>query len=925
MSRMSRITFFFESSRHSPPPRWHYVSRLAMALLALICFAPQRTQWQCLGAPPVVSPPVVSPPVFAPLAPPTAVPQIAIPLRRMVEGDAAEKRVAASPTVAIDPASENEQLLARLEQTKQDTEKYAGYAVQRSAELQSLRDSEKKLRGLESRAGLSNSIGAMLRRQRSNMPDLRKLRGYRDALQNRIDLQLGASDETDDRRKQVERQLASQVINPDARASLTELQTTLDELHLAQNRLFNQLEELISIDDDLTQVATEFSDYIDQRVLWIRSTDPLWKSEPAKSWEAARWLIEPTNWQGVGQSLLGDAQDRPLVMLLFVLIFAPLVFWQRRMRREVTLLGQTASHSFRIWPTLMTVGWTLLIAAIWPALMAFIGWRLSQASADFARALSAGLIAAAVSFYPMECIRQLCRGGGLAAAHFHWPVYLLRLIRRHLRWLMLLSLPLLLMAAMLISQTEDLAWSSTLGRAGFIAALILATVALWRVLQRDSPLWTFNMSDPDNWWTRFQPIWSLLALLIPLSLAVVAASGYYYTAWKIAWRAQASFWLIVAMHSLRELLARWLLLARRRLVLKQPVAVTSALPEGAPVDAAEREEHPDVVAISEQTSRMLHSLVILSILGGLIAIWADVLPALNFLNRVQLWTDADSKITVSLANVLLAVMIASVTWIAVRNLPGLLEIVVLQRLPLDAAGRYAINAVARYLIVLFGTLSAFSAIGVGWAKVQWLAAAITVGLGFGLQEIFANFMSGLIILFERPMRMGDVITIGGMSGVVSKIRMRATTITDWDRKELIVPNKEFITGRLQNWTLSDQILRVVVQLNLAFEADIGAALGHMLAAANKHPNVMRDPAPQAALCSFNNSVLNFELRVFVPGIGVMGNVQHDLHAAIHDALLAANIPLARTLNDTLLTNVTPAPEEHRNGASSEMPPRTSRS
>ena len=102
-----------------------------------------------------------------------------------------------------------------------------------------------------------------------------------------------------------------------------------------------------------------------------------------------------------------------------------------------------------------------------------------------------------------------------------------------------------------------------------------------------------------------------------------------------------------------------------------------------------------------------------------------------------------------------------------------------------------------------------SMLGVSWSKVQWLVAAMTVGLGFGLQEIFANFISGLIILFERPIRVGDVVTLGGVTGTVARIRIRATTIVDGDRKELIVPNKEFITGKLVNWTLSDQTLRVV--------------------------------------------------------------------------------------------------------------------
>ncbi|EGH17774.1 hypothetical protein Pgy4_32981, partial [Pseudomonas savastanoi pv. glycinea str. race 4] len=97
-----------------------------------------------------------------------------------------------------------------------------------------------------------------------------------------------------------------------------------------------------------------------------------------------------------------------------------------------------------------------------------------------------------------------------------------------------------------------------------------------------------------------------------------------------------------------------------------------------------------------------------------------------------------------------------------------------------------------------------------------LVAALSVGLGFGMQEIFANFISGIMILFERPVRIGDTITIGALSGTVSKIRIRATTITDFDRKDIIVPNKTFITGQLINWSLTDTVTRVTLKLGVDY-------------------------------------------------------------------------------------------------------------
>jgi potassium efflux system protein len=196
------------------------------------------------------------------------------------------------------------------------------------------------------------------------------------------------------------------------------------------------------------------------------------------------------------------------------------------------------------------------------------------------------------------------------------------------------------------------------------------------------------------------------------------------------------------------------------------------------------------------------------------------------------------------------------------------------------------------LIVIVGLLSTCAALGIGWSKVQWLVAAVTFGLGFGLQEIFANFISGLIVLFERPMRVGDVVTVGEVSGVVTRIRMRATTITDWDRKELIVPNKEFITGRLVNWTLSDRVLRIVFRVGVAYGSDTRLVHRLLLKAAADHPSVLTDPPPQALFVAIGESTLMFELRVYVPGLEVYGDVQHALNSAIDTMFRAAGIEIA---------------------------------
>jgi potassium efflux system protein len=221
-------------------------------------------------------------------------------------------------------------------------------------------------------------------------------------------------------------------------------------------------------------------------------------------------------------------------------------------------------------------------------------------------------------------------------------------------------------------------------------------------------------------------------------------------------------------------------------------------------------------------------------------------------------------------------------------------------LTLDPGARHAITLLCRYAISAFGILLTFSAIGLSWSSLQWLVAALSVGLGFGLQEIVANFVSGLIVLFERPFRVGDVVTVGDTSGTVTRIRIRATTILDWDRRELIVPNKEFITGKLINWSLTDSITRVVIPVGIAYGSDTMMAEKLLMKAARGNPLVQNKPEPSALFLGFGDNCLNFELRVFVSSVQDRLTVTHQLHHAIEKTFREAGISIAFPQRDVHL-------------------------
>ena len=247
---------------------------------------------------------------------------------------------------------------------------------------------------------------------------------------------------------------------------------------------------------------------------------------------------------------------------------------------------------------------------------------------------------------------------------------------------------------------------------------------------------------------------------------------------------------------------------------------------------------------------------------------------------------------VTLADVGLMIIVLCFMVIAARNLPALLEFAILQRLPLDRGAKYAIRTILRYLILIIGTTIAFSAIGIGWSRLQWLAAAATFGLAFGLQEIFANFVSGLIILIERPVRVGDVVTVAGVEGRVTRLQMRSTTIQDWERREFLVPNKEFITGNLLNWTLSDPVSRLVVVVGVAYGSDVRKAESELLRIAGENSHVLSDPAPNVVFRSFGASSLDFELRVFIQHRELWAVVTNQIHFAIDEAFRKEGIEIS---------------------------------
>jgi small-conductance mechanosensitive channel len=188
-----------------------------------------------------------------------------------------------------------------------------------------------------------------------------------------------------------------------------------------------------------------------------------------------------------------------------------------------------------------------------------------------------------------------------------------------------------------------------------------------------------------------------------------------------------------------------------------------------------------------------------------------------------------------------------------------------------------------------GAIAAISYAGFDITNLAIVAGALSVGIGFGLQSIVNNFVSGLILLIERPIKVGDLVVVGGEQGTVKRISVRSTEIETSDRASLIVPNSELITGRVLNWTHRNALGRVVMKFSSGPDTDPRRVLAVLSDCANRHPSVLREPAPIAVFEGYSPTTTDFSLRVLLPDITHSLKVQSDLRVAIYEALRRAHI------------------------------------
>jgi potassium efflux system protein len=785
-------------------------------------------------------------------------------------------------------------------------------------------------------AGLSPALGQVLHDQRRDLPDVRQYRTRARQRERTIvetglrDIQLEAEwRESEDISSYIDNLLGDtpaterEKLSAPLQRLVSSRRALLKNTIAANNEYLRALGDLDFQENQLQLTASEFDAFLGERLLWVRGKGMVgFKSLLVLPGEIIDFLA-PAPWLEGLTVLLVRFTEAPwlaLAILISGLLLRRSTALIDALRDTATPVGNSTIDNISC--TVRAMGISVLLVLPWPLLTLVAGWELSQSldASDAAKAIGVGLLRLTGGLFFLRAFRVLSIDGGVAEAHFRWPTSVVRRLRVQLDQLLLtFLLPAFVVVATFTRYAAE--FGGELGRMAFVIATAGVVVFLIQVLHPTTGILT-GIRRSQGHSEKLSSVWLVLGTAIPVGLAIAALGGYVYSALTLMAGLISTLWLVFGLLIAHELVARWLLVVRGRLLVKaaaerREVARAerdkkqSETTAGEDLPLSVEEPELDVASLDADTRKLLNVALLLTGFIGLGAIWSSVLPAFAIFNRITLWQYLDGTgaaqqlVPVTLADLAWVLIYGFITIIAVRTVPSVLEAILRQRDTITPGTRLAFATLARYSIVLLGVSLIAGSVGFNWGRIQWLVAALGVGIGFGLQEIVANFISGLIILVERPIRVGDLVTVGDTSGTVSRLQIRATTVTNFDRQELLVPNKEFITGRVLNWSLSDDVLRLKAQVGVAYGSDIRKALELVKEAVVGNAHVLKDPEPLVTFEAFGDNSLNIAARYFIDAPKKRRETISDINLAINDKLNAAGIVVAFPQRDVHLDTSAP--------------------
>ncbi len=370
--------------------------------------------------------------------------------------------------------------------------------------------------------------------------------------------------------------------------------------------------------------------------------------------------------------------------------------------------------------------------------------------------------------------------------------------------------------------------------------------------------------------------------LISIAAPVLALSGYFFAAQKLLYPIIATLFLIFTSQIIFSL-ARYAI-AEFAFVASKTEGITKV------------ESTQNVLTIFFATTIIFINIPLISLVWG--AQSSDI---------YEIWLRLNEGIPLGSARLTLRgfvslIVIFALGYALTQVVQRMLKNTVLPKTRLDSGGRNAIISGVGYSGIILSTMFAISSTGLDLSSLAIVAGALSVGLGFGLQTIVSNFVSGVILLIERPIKEGDWIEVAGFSGTVRKISVRSTQIQTFDRGTVIVPNSELIAGSVLNYTHSNSMGRVRVPVGVAYGSDPRKVEKILLDIASNHPQVLKDPGPSVVFMGFGADALNFEIRAYMKDVGYVLAIKSDMNFDIVSALAKENIEIPFAQRDIFIKN-----------------------
>ena len=696
---------------------------------------------------------------------------------------------------------------------------------------------------------------------------------------------------------------------------LTERRKVASDLIKSLNNQLNLAISLELTQQQITQISDQIQSKLDQQSFWVKSNNPInldWFKKLPMSLKAqfdgiGKKLGFPTNFDNLPYLLT-------YVFILFVIGGLIFKFKESIKQRLSVINGEINTlRSDSQWHTPLALFYTALLSlsgTLWfLAACQLLGFFLVKNPQEFWE----WSLRMAAYWWFFSFVLATLRPNGILVRHFGFSKESAAALQDVTKRI-IVSVVLLLNTSIFSNVMDTGLANDVLGEINTIVALLFCIVIIAPRFVRTEKSLSSNTTDQRD--RTLLKIMRILLQLVPVILIVLIALGYYYTALNLITHIINTYIAWVVWSLVRHTIYRGVTVASRRLAYRRLQEKRQQkqqdLNDGSPSDdvvvITEQEEGLALNEVRSQLLRFADLFIWTALFAIFYYVWSDLVTVVSYLRDITLWQQTSTTEagvvteTISLFNLIVALIIVVITYILVRNIQGILEILLFSRVKLSQGTPYTITTLLTYILVAVGGAWAFSTLGMSWSKLQWLFAALSVGLGFGMQEIFANFVSGIILLFERPIRVGDTVTINDVTGTVAKIRIRAITMIDPDRKEVIVPNKSFVTGQVTNWALSNTVTRLVVSVGVAYGSDLELVKRLLLQAANEQPNILKDPEPRALFLTFGASTLDHELRVYVGQVSERNDTLDALNRRVNQLFAENNIDIAFNQLDIFIKN-----------------------